>query len=228
MAESQPTSISMELAEFFAKIVLDASDGIREALRLQEERHAEMSAVASLDTAEFARLAIREEEVERELGLLFPGTDPHRPHGVFVGAPYHPALNKDEAESPPFRQLIGIQLERSDYTKPRGLESFVLAKKAVEKIRFAVRTRLGFESQRILRRVLNRGVPCLVVDSGRVSAKISLILLAKGQPSTPIPVRVPRKDAMLLVRMVDDQAPQNLQLRVDILSELEVKFKALT
>jgi hypothetical protein len=228
MAKSQPTSISMELAEFFTKIMLDASDGLREALRLQEERQAEMSAAASLDTVEFARLAVPEEEVERELGRLFPSNDSHRVHGVFVGAPYHPALHKDEAESPPFQQVTEIQLERSDYTKPRGRQSFVLAKTAVEKIRNAVRTRLGSESQRILRRALNRGIPCLVVDSGRVNAKIFLTLLARGQPSAPIPVQVSLKDTKLLVQMVDAHTPQNLQLRVDIVSELEVKFKAVT
>src|SRR5690349_16873380 len=106
MAESQPMSISMELAEFFAKIMLEASDGAREALRLQQERQAEMSAAAALDTVEFARLAISEEAVERELERLFPVDDPRRAHGVFEGAPYRPALDKDHAESPPFQQVI--------------------------------------------------------------------------------------------------------------------------
>ncbi len=228
MAVTQPTAIRMELAEFFAKILLDAFDGVREAMRLQEERQAEISAIASLDTAEFARLTLTDEEPERELVRLFPSPDRRRPHGIYVGAPYRPALKEGDIESPPIRALIGVQLERANYTRPRGSESFVLAKTAVEKVLSAVRTRLGAQSQSVLRAALARGVPRLVVDSGRIGAKISLTLQSAAQSSAKAAFVVPRRDARLLVRMVDDRAPQTQQLRVDILSELEVTFKTVT
>jgi len=220
--------ISMELAEFVAKIMLDAFDGVQGALRLQEERQVEMAAAASLDSEKFARLTVPDEELDRELAQLFPSGDPHQPHGLYVGAPYQPALKEGETESPPFRSLVGIQLERADYVQPRRSKSFVLAKPAVDKIRGAVHTRLGAEAQSILRSTLRRGVQRVIVDSGRVSARISLILQTATQPSPGGTVVVRTKDVRLLVRMVDDRAPQNQQLRVDSLSELEIRFKTVT
>src|SRR5688572_25756981 len=105
MAADQPIP-SMELAEFFAKIVLDAFDGVREASRLQEEKATELSVVASLDAAEFARLTVTDQVLDSELARLFPSPSRSRPHGVYVGAPYSPALKQDETESPPFKKLV--------------------------------------------------------------------------------------------------------------------------
>src|SRR5437870_2502096 len=183
MAVTQPTIVSMELAEFVAKIVLDAFDGVQAAMRLQEERQEEMAAAASLDPVEFAQLAVPDEEVNRELARLFPSHDPHQPNGLYVGAPYHPALKEGETESPPFRTLIGIHLERADYIQPRRSKDFVLVKTAVDKIRDAVHTRLGAQSQSVLRSTLGRGVPRVLVDSGKVSARLSLTLETATQPS---------------------------------------------
>jgi hypothetical protein len=229
MEVAQPKIVSMELAEFVAKIVLDVFDGVHATLRLQEERQVEMAAAAaSLDAAEFARLTVPVEEFDRELARLVPSPDPHRPHGLYVGAPYHPALKEGETESPPFRTLFGIQLEGTDYIQPRRSKSFVLAKTAVDKIRGAVRMRLGAEAQSILRSTLSRGVPRVIVDSGKINARLFLTLQTATQPSPDGAVVVPSKDARLLVRMVDDRAPQNQQLRVDSLSELEIRFKTVT
>lgn len=225
---TQQTPISMELAEFFAKIVLDAFDGVRESMRLQEERQMEIAVAASLDGTEFAQMTVTDEELERELVRIFPSPDHRQPHCIYVGAPYRPALKEGETESPPLRALTGIQLERADYMRRRGSESFVLTKTAVEKVLGAVRTRLGAQSQSVLRAALARGVPRLVVDSGRIGAKISLTLQSAAQSSAKAAFVVPRRDARLLVRMIDDRAPQNQQLRVDILSELEVTFKTVT
>lgn len=225
---TQPTPISMELAEFFAKIMLDAFDGVREAMSLQEERQMEIAAAASLDEAEFAQLTVADEDLDRELARLFPSPDRQRPHGIYVRAPYRPALKEGEAESPPLQALTGIQLERADYTRPRGTENFVLTRTAVEKVRSAVRARLGAQSQGVLRAALARGIPRLAVDSGRIGVKISLTLQSAAQPSAMASLVVSRSDARLLVSMIDDRAPQNQQLRVDILSELEITFKTVT
>lgn len=228
MAVAEPTIVSLELAEFVAKITLDAFTGIGNSLRLQEEQQEEMAASVSLDPAEFAQLTVSEEELDQELSRLFPSGDQNHRDAVYVGASYKPTLTTKDTESPPFQTLLGINLERTDYIQPRGSKSFFLAKTGVDKIRTAVHAQLGAQSQRILRSILGRGLPRVLVDSGRVSAKIALIL----QPATESPasgtIVVAREDARLLVRMVDDRAPQNQKLAVDILSELEIKFKTLT
>jgi hypothetical protein len=227
MAQELPAPVSMELAEFFAKLVMDAFEGVRLALSLQEERQAELAFAASQDPAEFARQTVAAEELEAELARLFPSRDPKKPHSVYVGAPYQPGFKEGEPEVPPFRALLGLSLDRADYVRPRGSETFVLGKGAVEKIREAVRTRLGALAQSVLRSAAARGLPRLVVDSGRIGAKLTLILERTGQAAGDRPV-LPLKQARLLVRMVDDQAPQMQQLKVNILSELEVTFKTVT
>jgi hypothetical protein len=75
---------------------------------------------------------------------------------------------------------------------------------------------------------MRRGVPRVIVDSGKARAKLSLNLQTNNYHSTDAAVLVPVKGARLLVRMVDDRAPQNQQLRVDSLSELEITFKTVT
>jgi hypothetical protein len=228
MAADQPTSVSMELADFFVKIALDASDGVREALRLQEERRAELCSAASLGAAEFARLTVTDQELDSELGRLFPSSDPSRRHGVYAGAPYHPASRDGETESPPFKALAGIELQRADYTQSRESKSCTLAKTGVDKIIGAVRTRLGAAAQVVLRSTLAAGIPYITVASGKITARVSLMLQTAAQTPAGASNIVPRKDARLLVRMVDDRAPQTQQLRVDVLSELEITFKTVT
>jgi hypothetical protein len=228
MAAPVPAPVTMELAQFVAKIVADAFDGVREALRLQEERLAEISAAAALDPAEFAHLTITDPEVDVELAQLFPRSDPSHPHVVYAGAPYQPALPAGQREVPPFADAVRVHLEEADYTRPRRSAPFQLTALGVEKIRAAVRTQLGAAALAVLRQTIARGIPHLAVDSGRVSAKMSLTLQDTAAGSASATASVPAKNVRLLVKTIDDRDPQNLGLRVDILSELQITFKTIT
>lgn len=234
----------MVLSDFLAALLLDSSDGAGEALRLQEERRAELARAAALDVAEFARQTVTDLELNDEAARLFPAGDSRQPHGIYVGAAYVPALKTGEVEKPAILALAGIQLEPADYVQQRGTSEFALSKVGVETILTALRTSLGAQYQSSLRRVLARGIPQVAVASGRVKVKLALSFdsappLATGTVAAPTartatsrtagPANViPRRAARLLVRMIDDRAPQNQQLNVDILSELEVTFKSIT
>jgi hypothetical protein len=194
--------------------MLDAADGVRESLRLQEERSAEIVAAASLDPNEFAQQQVTNDQVNHELAQLFPPARKGQLHAIFEGAPYQPDIGDNE-ESPPIAALLGVQLEASDYRMQRS-KLFVLSSSAIDKVRAAVQQRLGAASQNALRTVVSRGLPHVVVDSGSIS--VSLALTLESPPTRHMSPRV-------VARTIDDRSPHNQQLRVDILSRLEVRFK---
>jgi hypothetical protein len=212
MVDDRQAPGDMELAEVFAKIMSDVSEGTRDSLRLQEERESELVALASLDPAEFARLTVSDAEVDDELVCLFPSAEAGRPHAVYEGAPYEPPRIEV------FATIAGVALTYGDYVS--GPDALTGA--GVAKIRNAIRVRLAGESQTALRKSLSRGFPRVIVDSGKVSAAI---LLRLDSSTTK---RRRAKNARLLVRMVDDRDPQSRDLRVDIVSRLEVTFKTIS
>jgi hypothetical protein len=228
MAVAQPTVVQMELGEFVSKLVLDAFTGVTDALRLQEEQHGEMAAAATLEPLEFANATIPDEEVDRELARLFPSGDSSHPHAVYVGAPFQAAAGANTAEKPAFQAVAGVNLVRADFTKARGTKAVSLGAAGVKRIREATRLRLGAQAQTVLRAIIGRGIPRVLVDSGRISAKVSLGVQTSTQAPASRAVVATRKDARFLVRMVDSLAPQNQQLAVDIMSELEIRFKTVT
>lgn len=247
MTDELLTPIEMGFAEFVAKLISETFDAIIMTHVEQEQQLADITQMVSQPLDTFARQVILDEEIETELTLLFPTDDKERAHAVFVGAPYQPATEQ-LPENPPFRSLLGIELDEEDLQRGK------LTERAVAKIEQAVRLRLAAARYNALRQVVMRGVPRVIVDSGRINAKLTfrITLIEEPEeeppPSPPTPV-VPSVQTIvgvaplrrftgltrpfispnvrLTVRQVDAKAPQTTQVRVDVFSEVEVTFKTV-
>lgn len=247
MTNGTPTPVEMGFAEFTAKLIADTFEAVTVALAEQEAQYLELTRAAELPPETFAEQAVAEEDLERELARLFPGDQKH-PHAVYVGAPYTPATVK-AAEAPPFAELLDVKLAEGDWDR-RGA-AITLAEPGVAKIRGAARTMLGLERYAALRQLLARGLPRVLVDSGRINAKLTFQVTqmeesapaASEQPTlvarpittlTPLSRFVglarpfPQANVRLLVRQVDTRDPQNTQVKVNVFSEVEITFKTVT
>lgn len=249
MTDELLTPIEIGFAEFVAKLISETFDAVVIAQAEQEQQLADITQMVSQSLDTFAHQAILDEEIETELTLLFPTDDEERPHAVFVGAPYQPAT-KDLPENPPFRSLLGVELVRGDFQRGK------LTELAVVKIKQAVRLSLATARYNALRQVVTRGMPRVIVDGGRINAKLTfrITLIEEPEEEQPPPPSPPPPVAPLVqtivgitplqrftgltrpfispnvrltVRQVNDQAPQTTQVQANVFSEVEVTFKTV-
>lgn len=255
MANELPTPIDMGFAEFTAQLIAETFDAIIASNTAQDERSEEILALVGLSLDEFAVRTVTDAEVEGSLRLLFPQEDGERRHAVFVGAPYRRGTAQ-APEDPPFESLLGVRLESGDVSRDKAL-----TKLGVAKVVSAARSRLAATRQLALQRLVAQGVPRIVIDSGRIRAKLTFQVelldeeraaRESGPPGASTPPPVLRHghpliggvlkplhvtglahpftppNVRLLVRQVDDRAPQTTQVRADIYSEVEITFKTVT
>ena len=239
-----PTPSELGFAEFVAKLLSEVFDGVVIAQADQERRHAELSVGVRLEPAEFADSFIGQEEADAELARLFPPDKPDWPHMVVEGAYYQPKGARVD-EFPNFAEALGVQLTPQDYQK-RQRGPATLKASAVEKLRHAARLILARRHLPALRETMARGIPRVVVDSGRVVAKLTFEVVtvehaeeAEKAARLAAPIRpLARLSALsigqflpnvrLLVRQADERTPQTSQLEVDVFGEVEVTFKTVT
>ncbi len=177
------TPIEVGFSEFVAKLVSEVFDSIITAQGDQEERNAALLTAAELTAEQFARQHVADQEVNAALSELFPPRkeDGERQHTVYEGSLYAPA-GGDGKESPPYQELAGVSLEKKD-VKEREQGFFVLTASGVEKIVTAVRLRIASGRVLIMRQLAVRGLPRVVVDSGRINAKMTFRLLSTEEPA---------------------------------------------
>lgn len=95
-----------------------------------------------------------------------------------------------------------------------------------------VRVALARDKQQLLQAMLARGLPRVLVDHGRVNAKITLSL----DEGTASPAAATRASALptglatrrLRVAPVHVRGPEFLRLKADITSEIDITFKTVT
>lgn len=240
-----PTEIGF--TEFVAKLVADSFDGIVASLAEQERRHAEAAEAAALDEEDFADGYIDSTRVQGELAQLFPAREPGRRHGVYEGAPYEPAGERG-SERPPFGAALDLVLGREDYVVQKERRETTLTAVGVHRIERAAALRVAREQLVGLRALVRRGLPRVMVDSGRIKAKVSYRVVrdeayeeetearrrTQGNdpvdPSTGIRFGHQRlaPELRLVVRPIDERAPEANGLAVDVLGEVEINFKTIS
>lgn len=187
------TPMEVGFSEFVAKLVSEVFDSIITAQGDQEERNAALLAAADLSTEQFAQQHVADQEVNAALSELFPPRkdDGERAHTVYEGSLYAPAGDNGK-ELPPYQELTGVILNKKDF-KEQGQGLFVLTVSGVEKIVTAVRLRIASGRILIMRQLAVRGLPRVVVDSGRINAKMTFRLLSTEQPEPKADNGAPRE-----------------------------------
>jgi hypothetical protein len=253
------TPIDVGFAEFMAKLISEVFDSVVSSQAEQEERLAEMASAAAMEPSLFAESYISAEEVDALLARLFPprAEDADQISSIYVGAPYI-AGGDAKTESPPVLVELDLTLQNgTDYRLHRRRRRVELLAAGVARIRSQAALVLAEARQEGLGRLLERGLPRVLVDSGRVNGKLTFQLVqqadAAGDNSAPTgdnstatgtafahlispDLFKPRlafasakilPKARLLVRQADERAPQSGVVS-NIFGEVEITFKTVT
>ena len=237
-----PSPLDMGLAEFAAKLIAEVFDAVAASGADQERRHADIVQAASLTPEQYAGRMVSSVQTQAELVRLFPTRQRGQVHAIFAGAPYRPPA-KNRAEDPPVAATLGLELQPGEFVKS-AKGRFALAPAGVEKIVRAVQLRLAEAGLGCLQRLVARGVQRVVVDSGRVNAKLTfqvvrtddakagtgLHLAAPLQPLGNLPgISLPPalNNVRLVVRQADARNTGVSQEQVNVVGEVEITFKTV-
>ena len=160
---------------------------------------------------------------------------------------YHPELkflrfpHLDRLHS---RELTGLKLDSSDYTKKKR-SGFTLKPKAVEKIFETVRIRLAAAQHQSLSTMVKNGLPTIVVDSGRILSKVTFTTsnINKEKKKSAAEPKGPKSETLMtqfdrttipatmskllspglkiFVRQADEKAPQSSKKAANVYGEVE-------
>lgn len=231
----------MGFAEFAARLIEETFAAIIASSTDQQQAIDEIAAAAGLDAESFAQRYVSEEEITAELARMFP-TYESRPYVLAAGAPYTPE-SRTAKEAPAFAQVLGVVLERSDYTVGRA--GTTLKPSAVARLRDAAGERVAQIRLAALEGVARMGTPRIVVDAGRIKARLVFRVVRLADADKPevkerlaAPLRplgaVGGLGAQALsglrftVRQASDRTPQSSQLSADVFGEIELHFKTIT
>lgn len=237
------------LAEFVAGLISETFEAVSASLEEQVRREGEMKSAVVLPPAEFLERYIKPDEREavvKELCIELFG------ELLEEGSPYQPGKGSQK-EKPALREVLGLELkERTGVRKKPGGGGWELTETGVKEVRAAILERFAASQQETLLQVLNKGMPRIVVDSGRILSKVSFSLLEKQEASSPAasaaatasiaPSLLSKRTAVLnrlgkartnlvmpsvqfRVRQADEEAPQSS--KTDLYGEVEIHFRTV-
>jgi hypothetical protein len=163
MTESQ-----LDLTEFVSKLIHDTFNAIAISSKEQAEIYFEITRLASLDYETFKLKYITDAAVDEELLRYFPVTEETaHPHGIYEDAPYLFDLETGK-ETPDLSGSFSFETDKSQRKKSR------LTARTVENIREYVRDYLASQHYSAFKEIVKRGIPRVIIESGRILAKLSL------------------------------------------------------
>ncbi|ANT64650.1 MULTISPECIES: hypothetical protein [Prosthecochloris] len=238
------------LAEFVAGLISETFEAVSASLEEQVRREAEMKSAAVLPPSEFLERYIKPDErdvVAKDVCKELFG------ELLEEGSPYQPEKGSQQ-ETPALREVLGLELqERTGVRKKPGGGGWVLTEAGAMEIREAILERFAASQQDTLLQVLNKGMPRIVVDSGRILSKVSFSLLEEqeaGSPAASTAATAPSAPSLLSkrtavlnrlgkartnlvmpsvqfrVRQADEEAPQSS--KTDLYGEVEIHFRTVS
>lgn len=209
-------------AQFTAALITQTLDAVIAAQLQQEEKLLKLREAAGLTPARFAEEAISSEDVADELARLFP--KPQYPEDVTPGTPYQPK-SPSQSEEPPILDLTGYVMKKGDWAKQE--DGLVITGEGYRNIAATVRLKLAIERQTGLLQMVRHGIPRVVVDHGRVNAKLFFQFSSSGQAAES-----PRLQTavlpQLVVRAVELRRPEVARLTVNVVGEVDITFKTIS
>lgn len=198
-------------------LVTQTLDAVIASQLQQEERISRLAEAAALSPEEFRARHVDPSEVESRLAELFADTEHAQEPRIAEGKPYVPA-GVNRVEEPAIRQGTGYEMQDTDFRKAEG--GFVFTAAGCSGIREAVGMRIAAIRQEGYKAILARGVPRVLVDHGKVSARMTMHLQNTATGPNSLPGR-------LLVRPVNASGAEFLTMKTDITSEMEITFKTV-
>lgn len=145
--------LNVGFAEFVAKLIGETFDSIFTAQTDQELRILELSSAARLSADAFAAAYVTEDAVDAALARLYPASDGEHTHRVYEGADLDTTIT-----------------DALDIDVAEGTTTFDAV--LVSAIRTALTSQLATNHLSALQTAVSRGFTRIVVDTGRISAKL--------------------------------------------------------
>lgn len=241
MAKVITSPVELGFSEFVSKLIADTFDAVITSTITQEENWSQLNDLLSLDLSEFSSKVIDGEQVQEELVNLFP--DGSGGTLIVADAPYVRAGTRSGIqESPPVNALLGYQPKSNRLTE-----------KDVAEIHILVRNKLAIRHFEVLSRVFSKGSTRIVVDAGKINAKLNFEILQveeNGSNNSGTAAEAPTisriylkqkypgfntlgrplelRNVHLFVKPPADKDPQTHQLKANVYGEVELQFKTVT
>lgn len=158
----------LDLTEFVSKLIQDTFNAITISSKEQAEVYYELKRLTALDFDEFREKYIIQSDIDAKLSELFPLEDNSQGlHAINVGLPY--LYNFKSKEEMPALETI-LDHNSSDLQK----KSNYLSQQTVTEVNDLVKDLLANQQYSSFQDIMSRGVPRVIIDSGRILAKVSL------------------------------------------------------
>lgn len=209
-------------AQFTAALITQTLDAVITAQLQQEEKVRKLQEAAGLAPVQFAEEAVPLADVENELARLFPSTE--YPKGVMAGAPYTPS-SQNQPEQPPILGYTGYEMKKGDWSKQDDVA--VITESGYKNILAHIRLALATEQHANILQMIRRGIPRIVVDHGRVNAK--LFFQFSSGATTGGGTKLQREVLpRLVVKTVELRRPEVARLTVNVVGEVDITFKTIS
>lgn len=153
--------VDIGFAEFVATLLSETVDSVVASATEQEERLRTLREATTLSPAIFAASYVDDGEVERLAAALFPSNDGSTE--IVVGG-----------KVPSKAALVDLEIELDD----GDVEGTKLTASGVDAILAGLRSLMAGQRQIALRAAVETGLPRVIVDDGRILAKLTMQILA--------------------------------------------------
>lgn len=163
--------VELGFAEFVAKLISDVFDATIGAQAEQNEKLAELEALLQQPEQAFVDSLLAKPEFVSEIDKLLASVlpvDGERAHTIYEGAEYQ-SETANQKEQPPLKEVLGYEVQKGDL-KPRTKQ---LSEQGVLNIYRHVAAPAASKKRDILLKMLENGLPNIVVDKGKINAKLT-------------------------------------------------------
>lgn len=223
--------IEVGFAEFTAQLISETFQAVISSMVQQEKEVRDTERLIALGLEDFARLFISEDTLRAEIIRLFPSKEgKDTESSIDPGSIYVPQVN-GQAEDPPIFIIASYRVTKDDVKKDRETGKLRITEDGYGHIKENVRLMLAASYKEIIATMLQKGMPRVLVDHGKINTKLSFYLTEGKEGVKPKPSMsfiskstLPR----LTVRPVSNRTPEFLTLTVNVIGEVEITFKTIS
>lgn len=241
MADTITSPVELGFSEFVSKLISDTFEAVITTSISQEEDWTQLNDLLSQKLDVFTALVVDGEMLENEMARLFP--DEAGGTLIVENTKYQKADEEKEViEDPPIEAFTGYI--------PKGDK---LDNDDVKAIFEIVKGQLGSKQYEVLSKVFSRGATKVIVDAGKINAKLNFEILQvegpeepdDGDDLTPIVNKrifvkrkfpgfsglarpIEMKNVHFFVKPPTDRDPQTHQVKANVYGEVEIQFKTIS
>lgn len=211
--------IELDFSDFAALLITETFDAIVSSLHQQQEKYLEIKNAAALSLTDFINLYVTDDVTTQEMIKLFgPSIKRLGVSAAHEGEPYA-AADRNRPDKPGIYAQCGYKMQKGDFKKLKN--EFVITEQGESKITAAVAIVVGRRMQEYFKGLAERGIPRIQVDSGRISARLSVRVEERQNGANGYSQR-------MVVRPVSATSPEILYKKANLAGEIEIKFRTIT